>query len=71
MAFCVIGVGVWLVAQTLVALVVYALLAIPIAVLFVFDALATPRDTRSTLQLVPPAPPRQPFAVPLSARRAA
>jgi len=66
-----VGVGVWLVAQTVVAIVVCALVAIPFAVLLLFDALATPRRTRGSLQLVPPAPPRQPFAAPLPVRRAA
>jgi hypothetical protein len=70
-AFGLMGVGVWLLAKTVVAVAVYALLAIPFGVVFVCDALASPRHARPTLQLVPPAPPRQPFVAPLPERRAA
>jgi hypothetical protein len=69
--FGLVGVGVWMLAQTIVAIVVYAILAIPFALVFVCDALASTRAERPPLQLVPPAPPRQPFAAPLPARRAA
>jgi hypothetical protein len=69
--FGLLGVGVWLLAQTIVAVVAYTLLAIPLAVLLLFDALARPRAALPTLQLVPPAPPREPFSVPASMRRAA
>jgi hypothetical protein len=66
-----VGVVVWFVAQTLVAVVVCAVLAIPFAVLFVFDALEDRRRPSSALHLVPPGPPRQPVTAPMSAHRAA
>jgi hypothetical protein len=70
-AFGLIGVGVWFLARTLVAIVICAALAVPLGILLLFDVLASPRPERPPLQLLPPAPPRQPLTAPLPARRAA
>jgi hypothetical protein len=66
-----IGVAVWFVAQTLAALVVCAIVAVPFAVLYGFDALARARETVPPLLIVPPAPPRQPIVAPFPERAAA
>jgi hypothetical protein len=67
----VIGFVVWCVAQALVSLVIWIIVAVPIGLLFAFDALAGERSINRTLTIVPPAPPRQPVAVRSRARLAA
>jgi len=60
-----IGVAAWFVAQTLVAVAIWVLVAVPVGVLFLFDALAREDEPSPGLRLVPsgpPAPPRQPIS---------
>jgi hypothetical protein len=67
----VIGFAVWCIAHALVSLVIWIIVAVPIGLLLAFDALAGERSISPTLTAVPPAPPRQPVAVPAPTRLAA
>jgi len=57
-----VGVAAWFVAQTLIAIAVWVVVAVPLGVLFLFDALAGEQKAPPTLRLLPPAPPRAPIA---------
>jgi hypothetical protein len=62
MALGFVGVAVWCVAQTLLAIAIWFVVAVPFGVLLVFDALAREPVATPNLRIVPPAPPRQPIA---------
>ena len=66
-----VGVAAWYVACALVSFVVCLTFAVPFGLLFALDALVGERESRPTMRVVPPAPPRQPVAVPSPARLAA
>jgi hypothetical protein len=59
------------VVHALVTLVIWIIVAVPLGVLLVFDALAGEREVHRTLSVAPPSPPRQPVAVTSPARLAA
>jgi hypothetical protein len=66
-----VGVALWWVALAVVALVICVIFAVPFGVVLACDALARERAPRNVTTVVPPAPPRQPFVVPLPERLAA
>lgn len=63
MALGLVGVAAWFVAQTLVAVAIWVVVAVPFGVLLLFDLLAGEREPVRELRVVPPAPPRQPVSV--------
>jgi hypothetical protein len=66
-----IGVAAGCVAYALVSLVICLTIAVPFGLLFVLDALVGERAPTPVMTVVPPAPPRQPVAVPSNRRLAA
>jgi len=65
------GFAVWCVAYALVTIVVCVILVFPFLLLVALDALVGEPVPVGPLAAVPPAPPRQPIAVPVLSRRAA
>jgi hypothetical protein len=65
------GVAAWWVAYAMVEFLICLTFALPFAVMFLLDAVAGDRASKPALTVVPPAPPRQPLAVPPASRLAA
>ena len=67
----IIGFAAWSVAQALLSIVIWLLVAVPFGLLLVLDALADERESHPVMKIVPPAPPRRPVALRAPARLAA